>query len=610
MMQRFSTVFVTAFACFFSGFFFLDNQTNSQDFHADRSLIVADIDRSPVDLVISPCGSWVVTVNQTSHSVSLVSLLDDRVLDEQPVGRRPVAIAQSDDGHWLLVSSRDSGELTRFDVENGTLKRSGHVHVGYLPYGVVLSADGGTAYAALSARDQIVAVDVDSGRVTDQIDTGRWPRYLALSPDGTRLAVGVSGDLGISMVDTVKRKLLWTERLASMNVGHLVFSPDGSEVYFPWMIYRRTPVTPSNIRMGWVLGSRIARIEAGDDPAWQALTLDPSGRAVADPHGIAWTPDATRIVVSASGTKELLVFRRQGLPFRDHAHHDLIDRALLADGDRFFRIPLGGRPMAVRSLQDNRHVVVANYLRNSLQIVDLQSRQVAREIPLGGPRVASLARRGEAIFYDATRSLDQWYSCHSCHYEGGTNAVTINTPTDGSSLTSKTVLPLFRLDRTGPWNWHGWQTDLPETIANSLTSTMQGPEPSQDDVQAMIAYFSELQPPPNPHQPSEPEIAAAVERGREIFHGSRAGCVSCHHGPELTDGQIHDVGTGSRMDRHSGYNTPSLRNVYHKTLLLHDGRARSLHEVLTGVHRPSNVAGTNNLSDADLADLIEYLRTL
>jgi DNA-binding beta-propeller fold protein YncE len=569
-----------------------------------------DLDRSPVDLVVGPGDLWVVSVNQSSDTVSLVSLPDGRVLDEQKVGGWPVAIARSEDGSRVVVSSRDAGELAVFELERERLRPSGRIRVGFHPHGVALDRTGRTAFVALTALGQVVVVDIESGEVTDRIDVGRWPRYLALSPDGTRLAVGVSGDLGVSMIDVAQRKLAWTEAVAALNVGHLVFSPNGEDVFFPWMIYRRTPITPSNIRLGWVLGSRIARMDTGDDPTWQALTLDPSGRAVADPHGIALTPDTRRIVVSASGTQELLVFRREGLPFQGHALSDHIDRSLLADGDRFFRISLGGRPMAVRSLADNQRVVVANYLRNSLQIVDLDARQTVFEVPLGGSAEPSLARRGEAIFYDATRSLDQWYSCHSCHYEGGTNAVTMNTPSDGSELASKTVLPLYRLDRTGPWTWHGWQTDLHDGIRNSLTSTMQGPVPSEDDVQAMAAYFSQLEPPPNPNHSPDAQLAAAVERGRQIFHSSEAGCITCHQGPELTDGQIHDVGTGRRMDRYHGYNTPTLRNVYHKTLLLHDGRAKSLEEVLTGVHRPSNVAGSRDLGDQELADLIEYLKSL
>ena len=95
-----------------------------------------------------------------------------------------------------------------------------------------------------------------------------------------------------------------------------------------------------------------------------------------------------------------------------------------------------------------------------MQVVDLAERKVVRTIPLGGPAEPSLARRGEAIFYDARRSLDQWYSCHTCHYEGGTNSVTTDTTNDGTPFTFKTVLPLHHLHETGPWTWHGWQTDL------------------------------------------------------------------------------------------------------------------------------------------------------
>ena len=77
-----------------------------------------------------------------------------------------------------------------------------------------------------------------------------------------------------------------------------------------------------------------------------------------------------------------------------------------------------------------------------MQVVDLEERQVTRTIELGGPVQTSLARRGEAIFYDGQRSLDQWYSCHSCHYEGGTNATVMDTLNDGSNDTFKTVLSL------------------------------------------------------------------------------------------------------------------------------------------------------------------------
>ena len=43
--------------------------------------------------------------------------------------------------------------------------------------------------------------------------------------------------------------------------------------------------------------------------------------------------------------------------------------------------------------------------------------------------------------------------------------------------------------------------------------------------------------------------------------------------------------------------------------LLHDGRVDSLEQLLTGPHAPEKVAGSK-LSEAELKDLVEYLKSL
>ena len=78
----------------------------------------------------------------------------------------------------------------------------------------------------------------------------------------------------------------------------------------------------------------------------------------------------------------------------------------------------------------------------------------------------------------------------------------------------------------------------------------------------------------------------------------------------MTDGRIHDVGLGSEKDKYEGFNTPSLTSVFRRVRLLHDGRARSLEEVLTGDHSPAKVTGQGELTADDLRDLIAYLKTL
>ena len=50
---------------------------------------------------------------------------------------------------------------------------------------------------------------------------------------------------------------------AGNNTGVFTASADGKYVYFPWMTSRQMPTSASNIRQGWVLGSRIARKHLG-----------------------------------------------------------------------------------------------------------------------------------------------------------------------------------------------------------------------------------------------------------------------------------------------------------------------------------------------------------
>lgn len=588
---------------------------------ADADLLRRTLERSPVDLVISGDGRWLATANQTSHSVSLVELAErtegetparwGSVVQEIPVGAHPVYILRDRESRRLFVSCRDAGDVVILACRDGRLAHQEKIHVGYHPHGLALSPDEKLLYVALAASDEVAVVDLEQKEVIARIGTGRWPRYLAISPDGARLAVGASGDRGISVVDCRERKLVFHQPFAGLNIGHLAMSADGAQAYFPWMVYRQTPITPGNIRLGWVLASRVGRIKLDDSNSRrEAFSLDPPGKAIADVHGLALTSGDQQLVVSASGTQELLIYQVEGLPFKDRGSTDHLIPELRDNPERFTRIELGGRPMGLRIAPDDKTVYVTNYFTNSVQVIDLASRTLAGEITLGPKPEPSLARRGEAIFYDARRSLDQWYSCHTCHYEGGISSERMDTLNDGTRQTYKTVLPLHHFDKTSPWTWHGWQTDARAAMRKSLTETMLGPAPDGDDIDALLAYLSQLEPPPNPFRRPDGSLSEAAERGKQVFHSDKAGCANCHSGPYFTDGEIHDVGLGERGDAYKGFNTPTLIGVYQRVKLLHDGRATSLDELLTGPHNPNKVTGQGELTDDERRDLIEYLKTL
>lgn len=567
-------------------------------------------DRSPVDLVVTPDENCLISVNQTSDTISLVRAGDGVVVSEVPCGRHPAAIALTPDGRRALVSATYSGDLTIFEIESGQLRPAGSIHLGFEPRGVAVSPDASLSYVALTASNEVAVVDLTVLKELARIAVGRWPRYLALTPDGKRLAVGCSGDGGVSVVDTLVRVKLYDSKFQGLNIGHVQTSADGAYAYVPWMVYADRPITPGNIREGWVLGNRVARVQLDGPARREALALDPRGQAAADPHGLAISPDGQWLAMSASGTHELVVFRLADLPLRSDGPGDHLKPEIARDSERFFRVPLGGRPMGIRFDRSGSRVFVANYLANSLQVVNLEKRQVERTIELGGAAEPSLARRGEAIFHDAQRSTDGWYSCHSCHYEGDTNAVTMDTKNDGSVGTYKMVLSLRNISHTGPWFWHGWQKNLHEALGKSLSETMQGPAPTDEDVQAVEAYLAALEQPPNSRRSSSGEISAEAQRGKRVFESAAAGCATCHSGPYFTDGEVHDVGLASEYDKYEGYNTPSLVGIANRAGYLHHGRAQSLEDLLTDLHRPAKVSGTRDLEPQEVADLVAYLQTL
>ena len=567
-------------------------------------------DRSPVDLALTPDERWLLTANQTSSSVSLVRVADGVVVAEAACGKHPSAIVVTPDGRRALVSGTYSGELTVLAVDGPTLRPAGSIRLGFEPRGIAVSPDGKLAYVALTAANEVAVVELDTLKLLTRIAVGRWPRYLTLTPDGTRLAVGASGDGGISVVDTQTRARLYDSKFVGLNIGHLQASADGQYAYFPWMVYADRPITSGNIREGWVLGNRVARVRLDGQARREAMALDPRGRAVADPHGLALSPDEKWLALSASGTHELVVLRLADLPLRADGPGDHLKPEIAGDSERFFRIPLSGRPMGIRFDRSGQRVFVANYLTNSVQVVNLADRKIERTIALSDSVEPSLARRGAAIFYDALRSADGWYSCHSCHYEGGPNSVTMDTKNDGSFGTYKMVLSLRNIRHTGPWFWHGWQKDFEAALRKSLGETMQGPAPTDDDVQALAAFFETLAAPPNSRRGPDGGLAEPAKRGKQVFESAAAACSSCHNGPYFTDGENHDVGLASQYDVYEGYNTPSLLDIGNRAGYLHHGKADSLETLLSGLHSPAKVSQTRELDAREMADLVEYLKSL
>jgi cytochrome c peroxidase len=144
----------------------------------------------------------------------------------------------------------------------------------------------------------------------------------------------------------------------------------------------------------------------------------------------------------------------------------------------------------------------------------------------------------------------------------------------------------------------------------SFTKSMQGAQPSDDDVKAIVAYIGTLDYPKNPYRNKDGSLTESAQRGKTVFESAKAACNTCHGGPEFTDGKIHEVGLDEPGTRYRGHNPPSLRGTYDKDPYLHDGRSKTLHDLLKGPHSPDNVTGLGELTDQELDDLVEYVKSL
>src|SRR5262249_13188407 len=181
------------------------------------------------------------------------------------------------------------------------------------------------------------------------------PRHRALWSGGRgRPAAGSRSGQGRCW-DTQTRRLSWERKIEDgFNLRGLAFTPDSQALICAHVVRRTFPVDKKNIEQGWVIDSRLTRLTMQPDavPASAQLALDTRGLAVGDPHGVAFRPDGRRLVVTASGTHELLLLDPAALPWNSGDPGDFLDPRLQADERKFQRLDVGGRPLALAFLEE------------------------------------------------------------------------------------------------------------------------------------------------------------------------------------------------------------------------------------------------------------------
>lgn len=554
----------------------------------------------PVALALADDGKLLFVANQRRGSVSVIDTVSLKVASEIPIGRTVSDLVITPNGKYVLAVDNQPGELVVLRRQGARLEASLRAPVAPFPVSVCVTSDGTRCVVASRWSRRLTLVDLSptgpdggiSARVVKMIDLDFAPHAQLMIPQSDKVVVADSFGGRLAVVDLKRGDVESDRRLPAHNIRGLTISPDRTRLFVSHQVLNSQGSTGrDDLHWGNLIsnGVRELKLTSVLDPKVDLLSdsrmhrLGDVGRGAGDPAGVAALPGG-RVLVALSGVNEIAL-------------------GAAADG-AWQRIKVGNRPTAIAVAAEAGRAYVANTFGDSVSVLDLKTNELTAEISLGPPAKLSVADRGELLFHDARLSHDGWFSCHSCHTDGHSNGLLVDTRGDGFHGAPKRVLTLLGTKDTGPWAWNGRFSELELQIRKSVETTMQGKKPTAGQVEELVAYLQTLAPAPALGRTRENMDKTAVRRGQEVF--GRQQCGKCHITPSYTSPKTYDVGTGDESAGDTLFNPPSLRAVSQAGPYFHDGRATTLKEVFTR-HRHQL---KSPLEREELEELLAFLESL
>jgi DNA-binding beta-propeller fold protein YncE len=405
---------------------------------------------------------------------------------------------------------------------------------------------------------------------------------------------------GLAVIDVDAGTLRSQQKLIGHNIRGMTLSPDGTQVVLTHQILTSaSSTTQSIISWGGVISNTLHTIPVAE------LVRSISTDKVESIHGSLFPlgkerqagGDPGNVVIDSNGRTFVSLSGVSDVATRDARSLELS------------REPTAAHPTDLFLDESRRELFVLCSFDDAVLVLNPDTLKTRHTIQLARQRPDKTPlQTGEELFYDASLSLDGWFSCHSCHSDGHTIGLLNDNFSDGSFNTPKKILTLSGTGDTAPWAWNGGQGFLRYQVQNSIESTMAGPGKHRqkltgDDVSALVRYVRSLPPAPGllVARDELSNYSEAIERGRQVFE--QHGCRECHTPPTYTSPDSYDVGLNDEAGVRK-FNPPSLRGVSQRAPYFHDNRAARLIDVL------NEHAGASSLTDADRLALVRFLESL
>jgi YVTN family beta-propeller protein len=587
---------------------------------------------SPLNLAVSRDGTRLYVTAQDADELLEVDLVEKRVSASINVGHRPFGIVLSPDGKQAFVSNEFSDTISVIDLLNR--KVVGSIPTGNRPSGLVLTPDGKTLYVANWQGDTLSAIDLETGLVQVDLAGGGSPNNLAVAPGGRELLatnelsyVGSGRQAPRTEVALVDLQNQRTTRRLVLEDAHLLegvtILPEG-DLALVTLVKPKNLLPVIHVERGWTMSSGVGVIDLQSGRTFQFL-LDEVNRYFADPFDIVASLDGRLAFVSHSGVDRISVIEIPKLRrlVAEVEAGELAEPELRLDLSAQFvakRIPTASNPKGLAVSPDGRYLFVAERLSDSILAVDLETFEPAYRIDLGGPTHETAVRRGEKLFSSATRTFQGQFSCQSCHPRNHTDRLQYDFEPDGLGENVVDNRSLTGIRDTAPFKWNGKNTSLFMQCGIRFSRILTRVDSfNSDELSALVAYIRSLPVPPNPRLRLDAGSVPALERGRFFFERTHTKtgelipesnrCITCHPPPLYTNRKSADVGSASPGDAGPVFDTPHLNNIFATAPYLHDGKARTLEEIWTVYNGYDTHGYTKDMSNKDLNDLIDYLKT-
>ena len=541
--------------------------------------------REPVTLTVRD-GELLVG-NRSSGTISVIDVRQQRVAAEHRIARRIADMIRSENDHSLFVIADHDRQLLRVELEGDEVVAKPVAEIPHSSTKLAIDEANRRLFVTAKWSHELIALQFDGEfqqlQSRQTLTLPFAPRELILLSQNGKLLIADAFRGRIAIVDTKANQLLGVRTIEGHNIRGLATNSEATELFVAHQqIIDRSRADFEEIHWARMVKNTVqvfdlAKFIADEESPERAGWLDVHGGiggATADPSSVfVGSEDLT--AVTFSGVNEVAIRHR----------------------NRLSRLNVGRHPQAMAVFGST--LCVANSFDDSISLIDVKRSRVVATISLGPRPSLESVERGRQLFYDARLSHEGWLSCHSCHTDGHSTDLVVDTLGDNDYGAPKRVPSLLGVGSTKPWAWNGSIDSLGAQVDKSVETTMHGSPLNATQRKDLVAFLKSLPPAPAVNTSGHP----LIKTGRRVF--AARGCIECHDGPKFTSTDVFDVGLRDERGRKL-FNPPSLRGVSQRSRFFHDGRVSSLKAVLVdeqhGLDRP--------LPRQEVEALIAYLRSL